>query len=177
LLSNWTFLNSAIGSYLQALILPHAAGFLLLNTALESMKESYLLALSERELVDESVFKQLTDAIKKDIKFTLPDAIADAPRIRASMYGKLRELNRPPYQQVVREMCKAWDVKLDDLYPEAEKLSFTSVRDAIVHTGHAPNADLLYSESCKLRALVERVIVASLDLPGDPDPDVPLWMP
>jgi len=158
----WT---SAITSYLHALDAPLHSSFLLLSTALESVKSMHLAASGEELLVGADDFKEVRAKIQKALGNVLKSKEPPVPsETRRQMYSALGGLNRPTYSAVIQVLAKRLSIDLTDHLDEKGGLCMVPIRDSVVHTGRFPSGCEPLHETRRLKALVEMFMLKSLGL-------------
>lgn len=163
------FTAAAVDVYLLACEAQHWPSKLILaSTAIESLKELFLREQPHRGILEHQQWTDLERSLSEHIKRSWKEEYGEASR-RGDVKAKLRELNRPSYRTTLSAMAAAWGVSFDGV---DEPFAFISARDAVVHTGHAPNHDLDALAEATLAALevFERLMSAWLHLPPHLEP-------
>ncbi len=152
------YLESAVSSYIKALSEPLISRFILLSTALETMKALFQHETGSDTILTKSQFKSSVDKpLSKALK-----AVASSEEVYAAMRPKLAELNRYSYADSLRRMAVTWGVDLVGILDAKGNFGFISVRNDLVHTGQVSDWSLVVQEGDRLRALVERTIASRL---------------
>lgn len=161
------FTEASIDAYLLARQTPHwPSKLLLLSTALESLKELFLLHQPQRGILDDDHWKAVRRGLEAHLKKELWKVEYGDKTVRGQVKAKMGELNRPSYRQTIEAMVGACGVSLDGL---EDPFAFISVRDSVVHTGQVPEGDYecLAVAVNTLEALFERLMGAWLHVETD----------
>lgn len=149
--------------------------FTILFLALERTKDLFTRHNPEfSSILPLSLFEPISESIKVQIR----EAV-DSPDVRARIYGKMRELNRPSLHFVLDSLFSKNEISYDDLYPEGEKFSLISTRDQLFHSSKEINHDHLFREFYRLKSLLERLLLRLLGwrhLDRSPDDYTKNWL-
>ncbi len=103
-----------------------------------------------------SLAESIHQTIKQEVK--LPDA-------RRLLYAKLSDLNRPPLSSVLNEMFLFYKVDWHDLYPANSIFTLIQTRDKMFHSSMDLDHETIFHETERLKAIVERFLLAILEFP------------
>ena len=115
-------LRSAIDFYVSSFVLSDESRFIALTTSLEAIKEAYLGQSGARDILEGGAWEELEGEIRRQVRERVDEA-----EVRARIYEKVPELNRPSYGTVVRAMAGFLGVEIGALYPD--RLTFLDVRN------------------------------------------------
>ena len=168
-------LPNAVDHYVQAHALnsawAQAVGFF---TALETLKEAFLAQDHNRRLeryLPARQFKRrkIASTIMGVLEHGLRDSVDLSKADRDSLRGKVGELNRRAYKQILKSMFKELGVAIAD----SELRQLNSLRNQIIHRGspdcrEGPWADQgeAYRLTARFAGLVEETIMAVLGYHG-----------
>ena len=171
---DWDLAN-AIDHYVQAHALgsawAQAVGFF---TALETLKEAFLAQdhnrrleryLPARQFKRRKIATTIMDLLERELR----DSVDLSKSDKDSLRGKVGDLNRRAYKQILKVMFE----ELGVVVAESELRQLKSLRDQIIHRGSpncrkAPWADQseAYRLTARFASVVEETIMAVLDYHG-----------
>jgi hypothetical protein len=93
--------------------------------------------------------------------------LRDKPVDRSLVYGKIKELNRPPFTAVFERFVEKYQIDISDLWPVTGKGSLLELRNRIVHgeVFSQLQAWALSSATQHLQWLLERIVLTILGWP------------
>ncbi len=156
-------LCSAIEFYVSSFLLSDESRFIALSTAVEALKEAFLVGRGAPSILPKADWKLLRKAVEEACRDTLSKIDRETLNRDEAfelVSEKVGELNRPSYKRVVRQLVDHLGTKVDDLYPV--DFTFIPVRNEMVHAGILPPKKELAAESERLAKLVERLIGGAL---------------
>jgi len=95
------------------------------------------------------------------------------------MRAKIPELNRPSLRFVLDALFFRYNIDWTDIYPSTGDFTLIKTRDKLFHSSQEPNFDLLFKETNRLQAIIERLLLRMLgweDLSHSPTDFMKKWL-